>query len=651
MSSEAIATRPSQEKRYLTSTPWSQRSLRTKLAFWFAVLWTIYIILTMCRVFFYLDILIVPVAHRAICSGVLIGVCLLGWPIKKSYDFNKLPWYDIVMIVWALVACAYIAVNAEAFLEMWEDGKPFEIALFLGLFVAGLEAVRRTMGAAPSILAILFFFYFVYSNHFPGLFMSTGFTFARATGWLYFSGEGFWSTILGVATTIVPGFILFGAILQSTGAGEFFNQLALAVFGAYRGGPAKTAVFGSALMGMISGSAAANVATVGIITIPLMKKNGFKGHVAAAIEAVASTGGLFTPPVMGAVAFLIAQFLSLPYWQICLAAFLPAALFYIVMFYQIDIEAAHMNLKGMPRSDLPRVTDVLKSGWYYLLPLFALIFFLGYMRYTAETSILYTIILLIVCTGFSKRTRLNRERVVFVLEDTGRGLAGMIPMCMVIGVVVCSLTITGTGAGFSGALTTLAGGNIYLLLLMSAVASFILGMGLTGVACYLVVVSILAPAIVDTGILPLAAHLFLFFYGTISYFTPPVAIAAFVAAGIADCPPNAAGFQAMRFGIAAYLVPWVFIFKPELLFIGPLHFILFEFLCALTGMLLMVSGIRGMLGSRLGLINRILCVVLGLANIVPFPKAYELPILVVSLAYAAVLFILHKQRKRAMLPA
>ncbi len=650
MSSEAIV-QPSRETRYLTKTPWSQRGIRTRLAFWFAVLWAVYIVLTMCKVFFFLDILIFPMAHRAISAGAMIAVCLLGWPAKKPRDFTRLPWYDIVLIVWALVACAYIAINAERFLEMWEDGATFEIILFFGLFVAGLEAVRRTMGLAPSVLSIVFFIYFVYSNHFPSFFMSTGFSYPGAVGWLYLSGEGFWGSVIGVATSIVPGFILFGAILQATGASEFFNQLAIATLGAYRGGPAKTAVFASALMGTISGAAAANVATVGLITIPLMKKNGFRPTVAAAIEAVASSGGLFTPPVMGAVAFLIAQFLSLPYWQICLAAVLPAALFYIVMLYQIDIEAVHMNLKGMPREDLPSTRKVLKSGWYYLLPLVALVFFLGYMRYTAETSILYTIALLIVCTSFSRRTRLNKDRIVYALEDTGRGLSGIIPMCMVIGVVICSLSVTGTGSAFSSALTELAGGNVYLLLLMAAIASVILGMGMTALACYLVTVTLMAPAMISAGVNPLAAHFFLFFYGCVSNFTPPVAIASFVASGIADTNPNATSFQAMRFGIAAYLVPWVFVFKPELLFRGPMHHIIFEFIVAFVGMMLMVSGIRALFGSRLNIINRAICILLGLANIVPFPKAYELPILAVSVVYMAALFMLHKKQSRAVAPA
>mgnify|MGYP002277841819 CR=1 FL=1 len=642
MSGQENDTTP-QETRYDSSLPWKKRGLRSKLCMCIAVAWSLYIVLTMCKVFFYLGIIIYPMAHRAICCGALLAVCLLSKPARKG-EFSRLPWYDVVLIVWSMAACGYIALHSEQLLSMWSDATPMETVLFLGLYAGGVEAVRRALGAAPAILSLVCFVYFIYSDYAPGFLMSTGFSLPEATGWIFLSGEGFWGSIIGVSTTLIPCFILFGTILQVTGAGDFFSHLSTALMGSYRGGPAKTATLASMLMGTISGSAAANVATTGVITIPLMKQTGYPAHKAAAIEAVASSGGVITPPIMGAVAFMIADFLNIPYWAVCTAAVLPALLFYLTLFYQVDAEAALMGLKGMPRDQLPKAGAALKEGWFYLLPIFMLIFCMGYLRYTAETSILYTIILLLVCTSLSPKSRLTPRRILLVLENTALSLCGIIPMCMIIGVVIASVTVTGSGTGFSGALATLAGNNIFLLLLMAALASFVLGMGMPALGCYLITVTLLGPALIAAGIPPLAAHLYLFYYGNISGITPPVAIATFVASGIADCNPNPAGWQAVVFGLAMYFVPWLFVFKPEIMFAGPAIFILFEFCCALVGLLFLVSGIRGFLFTRIGVPVRIACVLLGTAGIYPFDRPAEAVLLAASALLAAALWLRGKRR-------
>ena len=372
---------------------WKNRSARQKLAFCLGALWTIYIILSLCKVFFLLGIVIYPVAHRAICAGALVSLALLIVPARKGHKNSPLgSVLEVVLIIWTLAACGYVVWNADTLIYEWGDANWWQMILAGGFTAALMEAVRRTSGLAPVILSLGAFFYFVYSDLFPGFLMSTGFTYAGATGWMFLSGEGYWGGIIAVAASTVPGFILFGCILQATGASNFFSDLARACLGAYRGGPAKTAVLSSMFFGSLSGSVAANVATTGQITIPMMKKNGFSPELAGAVEAVASTGGMFTPPIMGATAFLVADFLGVSYWTVCAAAFLPAVLYYGTLLIQVDIEALRLGASGEPRENLPRVRDVLREGWYYIPPFAVLVVCMGVLKWSAESSIVYTLL-------------------------------------------------------------------------------------------------------------------------------------------------------------------------------------------------------------------------------------------------------------------
>ena len=508
-----------------------------------------------------------------------------------------------------------------------------------------MEAVRRTSGLAPVILSVGSFFYFVYSDLFPGFLMSTGFTYAGATGWMFLSGEGYWGSIVGTVASTVPGFILFGCILTVTGASDFFSDLARACLGAYRGGPAKTAVLSSMFFGSLSGSVAANVATTGQITIPMMKKTGFPAELAGAVEAVASTGGMFTPPIMGATAFLIADFLGVSYWSVCAAAFLPAVLYYGTLLVQADIEAIRLCAVGEPRENLPRVRDVMREGWYYLPSFGVLIVCMGFLKFSAETSIVYTLLTLVVCTAFSRRTRLNWKRFLIVLENTAMGMNMVIPLSVAIGILVGAMTVTGTGQNLSNELGSLAGNNIYLMLLMAGAASFVLGMGMSSIACYLLTVTMLAPAIVGSGVEPLAVHMFLFYYGALSFITPPVAIAAFVASGISGGDPSKTGVLALRMGIAGFLVPWAFVVYPALLFIGPLWETALVFLASFTGLLAISGAWTKYLLVPLALWERIVLGAGGIAIFVPLPDIIQYPVLAALLAFMGYLFYRMKTEK------
>ena len=561
--------------RFEVGQRWEERNLRSKLALTVAVIWSAYTLSYLCNLFFYLGLFVYPITHRAVSAALICTLVYLLLPPKKGMSRDTLKWYDILPILVIISGCAYIAINAN---NLVAEGRlisyRYEMVLASLLFLAVIEATRRVIGWTLAVLVILSFFYAVYSNHFPGFLRSTGFSYPMALGWMYLSAEGFWGMLIGIVSTIVAGFIIFGGFLRALGASQFFSDLALAAAGSLRGGAAKAAVIASTLFGTISGSTAANVATTGQITIPLMKKTGYEKNYAGAVEATASLGGMFMPPVMGATAFLIAEFLQMSYWSVCVAAFLPAIAYYTTLLAQVDLEAAKIGLKGLPRENLPSLKKTLMGGWQYLLPFALLLFFLGFLRYSAQTSVMYTLAALILVSSFKKKSRVTPKKIFFALEDSARGMMPIIPLCASIGIFVGAIQMTGAGTKFTSELLDISGGNLMVILLMTGLAAFILGMGMTAVGVYILTVVLLAPALIRAGVEPIAAHMFLFYFGCLSFITPPVCVDAFIAAGISGGHPFKTGFRAMRLGFAAYLVPWAFIFNPGILMIGsPLQII------------------------------------------------------------------------------
>ena len=597
---------------------WKNRGLRSKLAFIAALIWSVYTLSYLCNIFFYLGVVIYPITHRSISAGLISILVFLLYTPKKGMSRAKLRWYDILPVLSVIVGCTYIAVNAN---NLVAEGRlisfSFEIILASFLFLSVIEATRRTIGWVLPGLVIFFFFYAVYSNHFPGFLHSTGFSYSMMFGWMYLSGEGFWGMVIGIVSTIVAGFILFGGFLRALGASQFFNELALSTVGSMRGGAAKAAVIASTLFGTISGSIAANVATTGQITIPLMKDTGYEKNYAGAVEATASTGGMFMPPIMGATAFLIAEFLNISYWSVCVAAFLPAIAYYATLLVQVDLEATKIGLRGLPREDLPSLKKTLVGGWQYLLPFALLIFLLGIIRYSAQTSIMYTIGALIIVSSFKKKSRLTPRKLLKALEDSARGMMSIIPLCTAIGILVGSIAITGAGTRFTSQLLAISGGNLMILLILTASAAFILGMGMTAVSVYILTVILLAPALIKAGVEPISAHMFLFYFGCLSFITPPVCVGAYIAAGISGGDPWITGFRAVRLGFAAFLVPWAFVFNPGILMIGsPLEIISTFFLVVLGAITIGVAFERHFL-THLMVWETILLTICGICLFIP----------------------------------
>jgi TRAP transporter 4TM/12TM fusion protein len=596
----------------------SERNLRSILAFVVAVIWSLYTLAHLCNLFFYLGLVVYPVTHRAISAAFICTLVYLLFPPKKGMSREKLKWYDVLPILVIIIGCAYIAINANTLVA---DGRlisyPYEIVLASLLFLAVIEATRRTVGWTLAALIIFFFFYAVYSNHFPGFMRSTGFSYSMALGWMYLSAEGFWGMIIGIVSTIVAGFVIFGAFLRALGASQFFNDIALAVAGSMRGGAAKASVIASTFFGTISGSTAANVATTGQITIPLMKETGYGKNYAGAVEATASLGGMFMPPVMGATAFLIAEFLQMSYWSVCVAAFLPAIAYYATLLAQVDLEAAKIGLKGLPRDRLPSLKKTLIGGWQYLLPFALLLFLLGVLRYSAQTAIMYTLVALIVVSSLKKESRLTPRKLLSALENSARGMMPIIPLCAAIGILIGSIQMTGAGTKFTSELLTISGGNLMIMLLLTGLAAFILGMGMTAVGVYILTVVLLAPALIKAGVEPIAAHMFLFYFGCLSFITPPVCVDAFIAASISGGHPFKTGFRAMRLGFAAYLVPWAFVFNPGILMIGSVLQITAAFFFVTLGSVAVGSAFEGYLFAKMKYWERVIVALSGIAVFTP----------------------------------
>lgn len=451
----------------------------------------------------------------------------------------------------------------------WEIYPPM-VPLICGavLVILVLEGARRVGGPVFAGLCLFFATFGLYSAHLPSLLQGMSYGPSRLAAYFSMGPSGIIGLPMRVVGNILIGYMVFAVALQATGGGKFFLDLASALFGFVRGGAAKVSIFSSALFGSISGSSISNVLTTGAITIPAMKKAGYPAHYAAAIEACASTGGVLMPPVMGATAFVMAEFLGLPYVDICIAAVVPSVLYYSGLFLQADAYAARAGLKGMPREQLPSVGTTIKNGWVYIVSLVLLVWMLLYMRWEVWAPFISAALLLLVATTRRSDGLRLKEWAGFV-RGVGTVLAELAALLAAIGMIIGALSITGVAHSFSSEIIKLAGGHVWLLLALGAITSFVLGMGMTITACYVFLAMVLAPALVRSDLNPLAVHLFIMYWGMASYITPPVALAAFAGAGIAGSDPMKTGFKSMQLGVVKYFVPFFFVLNPGLIFQGP----------------------------------------------------------------------------------
>ncbi|MGE3869563.1 MAG: TRAP transporter permease [Pseudorhodoplanes sp.] len=538
------------------------------------------------------------------------------------------PWYDWML---AAIACAlllWFALQADRILsEGWEYAAP-RIAKFCAglLWLLILEALRRTSGWPMTVIVGLVSLYPVAAGVFPNPLRGNPQTLDDTLAYHIISSESAFGIPMRAFAEIVVGFIVFGVALNYTGGGRFFNDLAFALVGRWRGGAAQVGIISSGLQGSISGSVISNVISSGVVTIPAMKRTGFRADYAGAVEAVASTGAVLMPPVMGSTAFVMASFLGRSYAEIALAAAIPALLFYLALVVQVDAYSARLGLSGLRQSELPRLGAVVREGWFYI-PVFALLVFLLVFLQDEALAPFYASALLIAINQILPQHRMPWSKLVDCLVAVARGLAELVAILMAIGFIIGALSVTGLAGTLANDLVYLAGGAPLMLLVMGAVTSFVFGMGMTVTACYIFLAIVLAPPLVKAGLDPLAVHLFIMYWGMVSFITPPVALATFAAAPLAGVSAMRIGLQSVRLGTAIYLVPFCFVLNPALLFKGDAGTIAVSIVAALAGVTLIgaalqgyVLGIGAIAGSAQGVLARIAMIAGGLLLAAPAPR-------------------------------
>jgi TRAP transporter 4TM/12TM fusion protein len=545
--------------------------------------------------------------QRSIHLAFALVLIFFFYPVGPRSSGKKIPFLDWALILLSLLSCFYITINWEALSEAVRIAEPTRVDMILGIIATllVLEATRRTAGIALPLVAIAFILYGFVGPYMPGILNHPGIPLNQFIGMNYLFSEGIFGVPLGVSATFVIVFIIFGGFLEESGGGRFFIDLACALFGAVRGGPAKIAIFSSGFFGTISGSAVANVVGTGTFTIPMMKRIGYRPHFAGAVEAVASTGGLIMPPVMGAAAFVMAEILGVSYVSVCVAAALPAVLYYFSLFLFIDLEAARTGLRGISREEKPVLKQVFRDGGHLLFPPLLLVYLLAFIQWSPMKAGFYAIAATIACSMLRKNTRLDGRKLAAALRKGATGALQVAAVCACAGIVVSIVSITGLGLTFSSVLIQASQGNLFLLLVLTMIASLILGMGLPATPCYIILAVLAAPAIVEMKISPIAAHLFVFYFGCISAITPPVAVAAYAGAAIAAADPMRTGYTAWRLGLTAFIVPYMFIYGPPLIMAGTVREVIQASATALIGVAFLAGSIQGFVLTRLVPLERI----------------------------------------------
>ena len=529
--------------------------------------------------------------------ALMLPFTFLIFPGSTNAPLDRIPWYDLVLFALTFGSAIYLMqfIRAAA-ANGWEfGGAPTGVIVAGGIMWALLmEALRRTGGWSLLLCVLPFTVYPLFADaSWLGPFRGAQSPLDLAISYHVLSGESLLGIPVQAFADTVIGFLVFGTALMMTGAGKFFINISFAICGTFRGGAAKVCIFASGLLGMMSGSIISNVLTAGTMTIPTMKKTGFRASYAAAIEACASTGAVLAPPVMGATAFIIAQFLNVSYAEVALAALVPAALYYAGLFMQVDSYAARHNLLGMKRSELPSAWETIKEGWYYVFVIALLIVMLLYFKRESHAPFYATALLLVLNQIFSKDTRWTTATIAKFLEVNGRTFVELVGILAGCGLLIGAFSMTGVVSSLAGDLLRIAGDNAFLLLFMCAFTSLILGLGLTTTACYIFLAILIAPALEKAGLNRMAVHMFIFYWGMLSSITPPVAIASFAAAGIAGSPAMRTGWESMWVGSIIYFIPFFFVMNPALVLQGNYLEALGLMALAGFGTLFICGGIQG----------------------------------------------------------
>lgn len=566
-----------------------------------------------------------------LCFGLVL--IFLLYPARKSWSREKMNPLDAILAVLSVVATMYLVVNYKELVTRAGMNTPTDIAIGVIGVLLVFEATRRTVGWPMLTVALVFLAYAFLGPYMPGILAHRGVSFDELVSHLYFTTEGIFGVPMGVSSTFIFLFILFGAYLDATGLGKFFIDFANALAGWAVGGPAKVAVLSSGLMGTVSGSSVANVAGTGSFTIPMMKKLGYRPSFAGAVEAAASTGGQLMPPVMGAAAFLMAEFVGVPYIEVVKAAVIPALLYYTGIWLSVHYEAKKYGLKGTPREELPKFGPLLREKGHLALPLIVIVYLLV-TGYTPMRAALYAIGLTIVCACLRKNTRITFKQFVEGLIVGAQSVLGVLIACTSAGIIIGVVTKTGVGLKLATALLDLAGGKMLPAMFFTMITSLILGMGVPTTANYVITSTIAAPALVQMHVPVLAAHMFAFYFGIVADVTPPVALAAYAGAGIAGANPMKTGVTAAKLAIAAFVVPYIFVLAPQLLMINATApTILMAMVTAIIGMWGLSLAMIGFCQHPLNVLQRIAFFIGGLCLIIPGSMTDLIGIVILFLGY------------------
>jgi TRAP transporter 4TM/12TM fusion protein len=559
-----------------------------------------------------------PQLQRSIHLAMGLSLLFLIYPLRRQDIHRETPpWYDVILALSGLAAGFYHVVFYQDLLARTGIHSTMDFVVAGTALMLVLEATRRVAGWPMVIVAVGFLAYALWGNHLPGLFAHRGVSLQRLLEHTYLGLEGIMGIPLGVSATVIFIYLLFAQVLEKTGIRQFFVDLALALTGTSPGGPAKAAVVSSAFEGTISGSSIANTAGSGSFTIPMMKNLGYRPEFAAAVEASASTGGQIMPPIMGAAAFIMVEFLNVPYIEIAKAAAIPALLYFTGVFLMVHFQALRDGLMGLPRQSLPKLGEVALRQGYLVLPL-VLIFWLMNAGFSAAKAAVWSMVLALILGMVQRETRMGLRGLFQTMEAATRTALPVIAACATAGIIVGAVTLTGVGLKLSANMVDLAGNSLIVALVFTMIASLVLGMGIPTTATYIVLATMAAPALEKLGVVPIAAHLFVFYFGVVADITPPVALAVYAGAAIANSNPWQTAIESVKLALGAFLVPYIFVLSPVLVLVEATPLLVLQMvLTSVMGMVALSAGVTGFWNVRLFPVERVALVAGGLLLVDP----------------------------------
>ncbi|PCG18724.1 TRAP transporter permease [Brachyspira sp. G79] len=590
---------------------------------------------------------------RATHLAFVMLLAYLLFPMKKDMPKNKLPWYDVILAIIGAASWSYITINFDSLVRRAGIYTATDIVIGIIGILLVFEACRRIVGLPILIISIVFIIYALFGAYAPGFLNHRGYSLQRLVSHLFYNTEGIMGTPIGASATFIFLFIFFGALLDKTGIGQFFIDICNAIAGGFDGGPAKVAVLTSAMFGTVSGSSVSNTVGTGSFTIPMMKSLGYRPEFAGAVEASASTGGQLMPPIMGAASFLMAESLGIPYMEVAKAAIIPAILYFTGIFIMVHLEAKKTGLKGLSRDSLPKIGELLMKKGYLVIPLLTIIYFFVLGKTAIYAGLMGIIAAAIVAVVNSIVDIIMKRKVSFGFNDlidvfvnAARNIISVAIACAMAGIIIGVITLTGLGLKIGAGLISISGGIPLLLLFLTMISSIILGMGVPTTANYLITSTIAASAIIGLGYEPLAAHMFVFYFGIIADVTPPVALAAMAGAAIAKSDPLKTGIEATKLSIGAFIIPYMFIFNPDILMINTtIADIIPILITSLIGMFGVSAGLEGYVFRKCKPYERILFIVAGLLSI--YPEFYTDIIGIGVIAVLVIIQIITKRKNQA----